>query len=120
MRTAGDAESSKTAMETMTTGGMCGEHDLQMQHHQQAAAAAFHVSGPSYSISTIISPPPPGLHQTSTTNVLNDDSFHVSPIMLQNQRQMQVQLLVQYNSFSGLIFENINSFKVIYHHFRLS
>lgn len=95
VRSAGDTEASTTAMETMTTGGTCGEHDLPMQHNQQTAA--FHISGTSYSISTIISPPPPCLHQTSTTNVLNDDSFHVSTIMLQNQTLMQVQyLLVQY------------------------
>lgn len=92
VRTAGDTEASTTAMETMSTGGTCGEHDhLQMPHHQQAAA--FHVSGPSYSISTIISPPPPPPlhHSTSTTNVLNDDSFHVSTIMLQNQTLMLQQ-----------------------------
>ncbi|KAG6421037.1 hypothetical protein SASPL_117586 [Salvia splendens] len=53
-------------------------------HHQIAAAAAtaFHISRPSHSISTIISPPP--LHHTSI--ILDQDHpFHVPRIMLPNE-----------------------------------
>ncbi|KAK1365318.1 NAC domain-containing protein [Heracleum sosnowskyi] len=93
MRSADDTEASTTAMETMTTGGTCSDHDFQMAHHQQQqAVAAFHMSRPSYSISTIIPPPPPpALHHTSTRNVFNDDSFRVPATVLQNQILMQQQ-----------------------------
>ncbi|OMO67376.1 No apical meristem (NAM) protein [Corchorus capsularis] len=65
-------------------------HDQQQQqpppHHHHtdhpiAATTAFHISRPSHPISTIISPPP--LHHTSI--ILDEDSFHVSRIMLQNE-----------------------------------
>ncbi|XP_039038036.1 NAC domain-containing protein 75-like [Hibiscus syriacus] len=58
-------------------------------HHQpqQIATTAFHISRPSHPISTIISPPPP-LHHTSI--ILDDeDSFHVSRIMLENESFQQ-------------------------------
>ncbi|XP_042066742.1 NAC domain-containing protein 75-like isoform X2 [Salvia splendens] len=57
-------------------------------HHQIAAAAAtaFHISRPSHSISTIISPPP--LHHTSI--ILDQDHpFHVPRIMLPNENYQQ-------------------------------
>ncbi|XVE98060.1 hypothetical protein REPUB_Repub03eG0072800 [Reevesia pubescens] len=72
-------------------------HQQQQQHqhhtHHQIATTAFHISRPSHPISTIISPPP--LHHTSI--ILDEDSFHVSRIMLQNesfqqQQQQQQQL----------------------------
>ncbi|XVF88660.1 hypothetical protein PTKIN_Ptkin19aG0068300 [Pterospermum kingtungense] len=71
---------------------MAHDHHHQHQTHHQIASTAFHISRPSHPISTIISPPPP-LHHTSI--ILDDDSFHVSRIMLQNE-----------------------SFQVIYHHYQ--
>ncbi|GLT61529.1 hypothetical protein SLA2020_342290 [Shorea laevis] len=56
-------------------------------HHQNIATAAFHISRPSHPISTIISPPP--LHHASI--ILDEDSFHVSRIMLQNESFQQQQ-----------------------------
>ncbi|XP_057967891.1 NAC domain-containing protein 75-like isoform X2 [Malania oleifera] len=56
-------------------------------HHQQIATTAFHISRPSLPISTIISPPP--LHHTSI--ILDEDSYHVSRIMLQNENFQQQQ-----------------------------
>ncbi|XP_077217469.1 NAC domain-containing protein 75-like isoform X2 [Tasmannia lanceolata] len=55
-------------------------HHVSHEHQQQLATAAFHVSRPSNSISTIISPP---LRQTS---IVLDDPYHVSRIILQNQQ----------------------------------
>lgn len=99
VRTAGDNESSATAMETpATTAGTCEEHDLRMlhqqithphQHHQQLPTAAFHINMPSHSISTILSPPV--LHHSSATIIPNDESFHLSTIMLQSENVIQVR-----------------------------
>lgn len=65
------------------------QHHQQHQHphHQIATATAFHISRPSHPISTIISPPP--LHHTSI--ILDQDSYHVSRIMLQNENFQQQQ-----------------------------
>ncbi|CAK9152785.1 unnamed protein product [Ilex paraguariensis] len=65
------------------------EHHLQQHQHSphQVATTTFHISRPSHSISSIISPPP--LHQTSI--VLDEDSFHVSRMMLQNENFQQLQ-----------------------------
>ncbi|CAI9100483.1 OLC1v1037596C1 [Oldenlandia corymbosa var. corymbosa] len=77
----------------------------QVQHHHHhhqsmgmaTTATAFHITRPSHSISTIISPPP--LHHTSV--ILDDDSFHVSRLILQTdnfqqqQQQHQQQSVVQ-------------------------
>lgn len=59
-------------------------HHHQTVHHQ-IATAAFHISRPSHPISTIISPPP--LHHTSI--ILDEDPYHVSRLMLQNEIQQQ-------------------------------
>ncbi|KAA8534901.1 hypothetical protein F0562_029883 [Nyssa sinensis] len=67
------------------------EHQQQEDHHHphhQMATTAFHISSASHPISTIISPPP--LHHTSI-NILDEDSFHVSRIMLQNENFQQQQ-----------------------------
>ncbi|KAG8367311.1 hypothetical protein BUALT_Bualt16G0059100 [Buddleja alternifolia] len=69
------------------------EHDIPQHHvaHQIMATAttstAFHISRPSHSISTIISP---SLHHTSI-NILDDhhSNFHVPTIMLPNQNFQQ-------------------------------
>ncbi|GMI97772.1 NAC domain containing protein 75 [Hibiscus trionum] len=71
---------------------MAHDHHQQHQHHHQQhhiqmATTAFHISKPSHPISTIVSPPP--LPHTSV--FLNDDSFHVSRIMLQNENFQQQQ-----------------------------
>ncbi|EOY30591.1 NAC domain containing protein 75 isoform 1 [Theobroma cacao] len=67
------------------------QQQQQQQHHHhthhQLATTAFHISRPSHPISTIISPPP--LHHTSI--ILDEDSFHVSRIMLQNESFQQQQ-----------------------------
>lgn len=82
-------------------------HHQQQQHHQhhQLATAGFHISRPSHPISTIISPPP--LHHTSI-NILDEDSFHVQRIMLQNetfqqqqQQQHQQQQQQQHHKLGG-------------------
>ncbi|KAK3005207.1 hypothetical protein RJ639_015879 [Escallonia herrerae] len=93
--------------------GTCEEHDLQRvapphhmthehQQQHQIATAAFHISRPSHSISTIISPP--HLHHTSI-NILDEDSFHVSRIMLQNesfqQQQQHQQQQQQHHKLGG-------------------
>ena len=84
-----------TAREVMQASGSCEEvherhlaqvtphhHQLQQHaHHHQISNSAFHISRPSHPISTIISPPP--LHHTSI--ILDDNSYHVSRIMLQNE-----------------------------------
>lgn len=60
------------------------EHPHQQPHHHQISTA-YHVSRPSHSISAIVlSPPPPPLHH-STSIILDEDSFHVSRLMLQNE-----------------------------------
>jgi len=58
------------------------QQQQQNQHaQQQISSTAFHISRPSHPISTIISPPP--LHHASI--ILDDNSYHVSRIMLQNE-----------------------------------
>lgn len=69
------------------------DHQLHHQHHvhHPIATAAFHISRPSHPISAIIAPPAP-LHQTAASiNILDEDSFHVSRMMLQNEFQQQQQ-----------------------------
>ncbi|XP_019457335.1 PREDICTED: NAC domain-containing protein 73-like isoform X1 [Lupinus angustifolius] len=62
----------------------------QQQHHQhvhhQIATSAFHINTPSHPISTLISPP---LHHTSI--ILDNNSYHVSRIMLQQNENFQQQ-----------------------------
>ncbi|KAL0337333.1 UNVERIFIED_CONTAM: NAC domain-containing protein 75 [Sesamum calycinum] len=74
------------------------EHDMGQRHvshehhhhsHQIAAATAFHISRPSHSISTIISPPP--LHHTSINILDQDHSFHVPRIILPPENFQQQQ-----------------------------
>ncbi|KAL1825427.1 hypothetical protein ACET3Z_012205 [Daucus carota] len=97
-----------TAMETPVSMGLSQDHDLQMSHHHQqmhhhhqshthdhphhqqlaTSTAAFHISRPCHSISTIISPP--SLHQASI-DILDEGSFHVSRMMLQNENFQQQQ-----------------------------
>ncbi|XP_022732159.1 uncharacterized protein LOC111286452 isoform X2 [Durio zibethinus] len=75
------------------------QQQQQQQHptHHQIATTAFHISRPSHSISTIISPPP--LHHTSI--ILDEDSFHVSRIMLQNESFQQQQQQQQHHKLQG-------------------
>ncbi|KAF9680486.1 hypothetical protein SADUNF_Sadunf06G0126200 [Salix dunnii] len=78
------------------------QHQQQQLHHHhtahhQIATAAFHISRPSHPISTIISPPP--LHHTSI--ILDEDPYHVSRLMLQNEIQQQQHKLGA-RSASGL------------------
>ncbi|KAJ6381876.1 hypothetical protein OIU77_030518 [Salix suchowensis] len=65
------------------------QQQQQLHHHHtahhQIATAAFHISRPSHPISTIIPPPP--LHHTSI--ILDEDPYHVSRLMLQNEIQQQ-------------------------------
>lgn len=109
--TGGEASTARETPVT-TTGGTCEEQDLQRSHHhmthhphhqQQLATAAFHISRPSHSISTIISPP--SLHHTTSINILDEDSFHVSRLMLQNetfqQQQQQQQHQQHHNKLGG-------------------
>ncbi|KAI9119046.1 hypothetical protein K1719_009721 [Acacia pycnantha] len=73
----------------------------QHQHHQNMASTAFHISRPSLPISTLISPTP--LHHSSI--ILDDNSYHVSRIMLQNdnfQQQEQQHHKLGGSSASGL------------------
>ncbi|XP_038710912.1 NAC domain-containing protein 75-like isoform X1 [Tripterygium wilfordii] len=69
------------------------QHQQQQHHHanhdQNIATAAFHISRPSHSISTIVSPPLP-LHHTSI-NILNEDPTHLSRLMLPNDSFQQQQ-----------------------------
>ncbi|KAL6984713.1 hypothetical protein U1Q18_049344 [Sarracenia purpurea var. burkii] len=62
-------------------------HHHKHPHQQQIATSAFHINRPSLPISTIISPPP--LHHTSI--ILDQDSFHASRMMLQNETFQQQQ-----------------------------
>lgn len=78
-------------------------HQHQQQHHHahhphQIATTAFHISRPSHPISTIISPPP--LHHTSI--ILDQDSYNVSRIMLQNEN-FQVKQTKPFSLFFLLI-----------------
>ncbi|KAJ6862833.1 NAC domain-containing protein 75 [Populus alba x Populus x berolinensis] len=56
-------------------------HHHQTAHHQ-FASTAFHISTPSHPFSTIISPPP-----LNHSIILDEDPYHVSRIMLQNEIQ---------------------------------
>ncbi|GAB2292429.1 hypothetical protein Dimus_026670 [Dionaea muscipula] len=107
---AGMAEGSAVRSEAATmSSATCEEHDSQVgphhhhhhhhhiaqelhhphhHHHHQMTTAAFHISRPSNPISQIISPP---LHHASI-NILDDDPFHVSRIMLQNETFHQLEL----------------------------
>ncbi|XP_061371258.1 NAC domain-containing protein 75 [Gastrolobium bilobum] len=104
-----------TAREVVQASGSCEEiherhhptqhvashHQQQQQHHHahhQIATSAFHISRPSHPISTIISPPP--LHHTSV--ILDDNSYHVSRIMLQNENFQQQHHKLGGRSASGL------------------
>ncbi|KAJ6856892.1 hypothetical protein NC651_038548 [Populus alba x Populus x berolinensis] len=60
-------------------------HHHQTAHHQ-FASTAFHISTPSHPFSTIISPPP-----LNHSIILDEDPYHVSRIMLQNEIQQQQQ-----------------------------
>ncbi|XP_041997830.1 NAC domain-containing protein 75-like isoform X1 [Salvia splendens] len=73
------------------------QHDVNQQ--QQITATAFHISRPSQSISTIISPPP--LHHTSI--ILDQDHpFHVPRIMLPNENhQRRQQQQQQHHKLGG-------------------
>ncbi|KAJ4958500.1 hypothetical protein NE237_025611 [Protea cynaroides] len=63
------------------------QHHLHHHHHDhQMATAAFHVNRPTHPISTLIAPP---LHHTSI--VLDEDPYHVSRIILQNEKYQQQQ-----------------------------
>ena len=59
------------------------QHHGQHPHHAMATTAAFHISTPSHPISQIMAPPP--LHHASMHNILDDDSFHVSRLMLESE-----------------------------------
>lgn len=66
-------------------------HHHQQQNHQNIATAAFNnITRPSHPISTITSPPF-DLHQTSL-NMLHQDSYHISRLMLHNDPNLQVIL----------------------------
>ncbi|XP_043708244.1 NAC domain-containing protein 75-like isoform X3 [Telopea speciosissima] len=74
-------------------------HHHHPHHHHQMATTAFHVSRPTHPISTLISPP---LHHTSI--VLEEDPYHVSRIILQNekfQHQHQHQHQQQHQKLGG-------------------
>lgn len=90
----GDASTAREA--SAASGGTCDElrdhhqrphhmahehHQHQHVHHHQIATTAFHITRPSHPISTIVSPPP--LHHTSI--ILDQDSYNMSRIMLQNE-----------------------------------
>lgn len=61
-------------------------HHQQQQQQQQLATAAFHITRPSHSISTIIAPT--SLHHTSV--ILDEDSFHVSRALMLQTESFQV------------------------------
>ncbi|KAJ8435976.1 hypothetical protein Cgig2_004233 [Carnegiea gigantea] len=65
------------------------QHHSQHPHHAMETTAAFHISTPSHPISQIMAPPP--LHHASIHNILDDDSFHVSRLMLQSEAFQQEQ-----------------------------
>ncbi|KAI4376570.1 hypothetical protein MLD38_014317 [Melastoma candidum] len=70
-------------------------HRLQQQHHHDhqlhpISTAAFHVVRPSLPISATMIPPP-ALHHQASINILEDDTFHVSRMILQNEFQTQHQ-----------------------------
>ncbi|PON62485.1 NAC domain containing protein [Parasponia andersonii] len=82
------------------------QQQQQQQIHHQMATTSFHISRPSHPISNIIPPPP--LHHTSI--ILDQDAYHVSRIMLQNdqntstfeQQQQQQHHKMGGRSASGL------------------
>ncbi|XP_057447265.1 NAC domain-containing protein 75 isoform X2 [Lotus japonicus] len=79
------------------------QQQQQQQHHHQIANSAFHISRPSHPISTIISPLPAPLHHTSI--ILDENSYHVNRVMLQNdnfQQQQQQHHKLGGRSASGL------------------
>ncbi|PIN18270.1 hypothetical protein CDL12_09062 [Handroanthus impetiginosus] len=82
------------------------QHHVTHEHHHHAsthqmAATAFHISRPSHSISTIISPPP--LHHNSINILDQDHTFHVPRIMLPNEnfQQQQQQQSQQHHKLGG-------------------
>ncbi|XP_011093660.1 NAC domain-containing protein 73-like isoform X3 [Sesamum indicum] len=82
-----------------------GQHHVSNipQHHHRIPAAAFHISRPSESISTVVSQPVP-LHHTGSINILDDDhSFHVPGILLpdENFQQQQQQQQEQHHKIGG-------------------
>ncbi|KAI3443692.1 hypothetical protein Pfo_000357 [Paulownia fortunei] len=111
---AGNIGEASSAREAQAAAGTCGLSDMSQhhvtherdmaqhhvthepqQHHQQiaaaAAAAAFHISRPSHSISTIMSPPVP-IHHTSI--ILDENHpFHFPRIMLPNEN-FQVHIYI--------------------------
>ncbi|KAL2555225.1 NAC domain containing protein 75 [Forsythia ovata] len=80
----------------VSAAGTCDEHQMpppnvtheaqQHQHQHHLATTAFHISRPSLSISTIISPP---LLHHHTSIILDDDSFHDPRMILPNQNFQQ-------------------------------
>ena len=72
-------------------------HHHHHHPHHQLATAAFHITRPSHSISAIISPPP--LPHTSI--ILDEDSYHVSRIMLQNENFQVIMHPHMYFSYSA-------------------
>ncbi|XP_052198599.1 NAC domain-containing protein 75-like isoform X2 [Diospyros lotus] len=73
-----------TTVMAVAAPGNCEQHHHHHHHHhhyEQLATAGFHISRPSQPISSVIAPPP--LHHTSIV-LDQDESFHVSRIMLQN------------------------------------
>ncbi|KAJ6372175.1 hypothetical protein OIU76_026627 [Salix suchowensis] len=60
-------------------------HHHQTAHHQ-TAPTAFHIGTPSHPFSTMISPPP-----LNHSIILDEDPYHVSRIILQNEIQQQQQ-----------------------------
>ncbi|KAK1266247.1 NAC domain-containing protein 8 [Acorus gramineus] len=77
----GDAHNQREA-----TAHACEEREHNRSHHGHPVTTAFHITRPTNPISTIISPP--SLHQTS---IVLDDSYHVSRLLLQNEKFQQPQ-----------------------------
>ncbi|KAK1313156.1 NAC domain-containing protein 8 [Acorus calamus] len=77
----GDAHNQREA-----TAHACEEREHHRLHHGHPVTTAFHITRPTNPISTIISPP--SLHQTS---IVLDDSYHVSRLLLQNEKFQQPQ-----------------------------
>ncbi|POO00575.1 NAC domain containing protein [Trema orientale] len=76
------------------------QQQQQQQIHHQMATTSFHISRPSHPISNIIPPPP--LHHTSI--ILDQDAYHVSRIMLQNDQNtstFQQQQQQQHHKMGG-------------------
>lgn len=110
-----EAQAAAAAAAAAAVAGTCDERDIQHhvtahdpsppQHsniphhqHQQMATAAFHISRPSHSISTIIAaPPPPSLHHTSV--ILDQDSFHVSRALMLQTDTFQVLFFIRFELY---------------------